>query len=80
MPPRIPELTLRQEEALRVYKRMTEKNDGVTPTVRALGDKLGIGHNAAHQMLMRLREKGFLTMPPVTQTRLRISAKGKKAV
>lgn len=80
MPPRIPELTLRQEEALRVYKRMTEKNDGITPTVRAFAEKLECGHNAAHQLLMRLREKGFLTMPPVTQTRLRITAKGKKAV
>ena len=80
MPPRIPELTLRQEEALRVYRRMTERNEDVTPTVRAFAEKLGCSRTAAHQLLMHLREKGYLKMPPVTQTRLRFTAKGKKAV
>jgi SOS-response transcriptional repressor LexA len=80
MPPRIPELTLRQEEALRVYRRMTEKNDGITPTVREFAEKLGGSRTAAHQLLMHLREKGYLKMPPITQTRIRFTAKGKKAV
>jgi Mn-dependent DtxR family transcriptional regulator len=77
----IPEdLTKRQAETLRVYKAMTEANGGITPTVRALAEKLGCGHNCAHQFLMQLRKKGYLTMPPITQTRMRLSSKGKKAV
>jgi SOS-response transcriptional repressor LexA len=77
----IPEdLTKRQAETLRVYKAMTDANDGITPTVRALGEKLGVGHNAAHQLLKQLRGKGYLTMPPITQTKMRFTAKGKKAV
>ncbi len=77
----IPEdLTKRQAETLRVYKQMTDDNDGITPTVRALAAKLGVVANSAHQLLVQLRTKGYLTMPPVTQTRLRFTAKGKKAV
>lgn len=73
----IPEdLTKRQAEVLRVYKAMTEANDGITPTVRALAGKLGVGHNAAHQLILQLRSKGYLTSPTITQTRL--TAKGKK--
>jgi Mn-dependent DtxR family transcriptional regulator len=75
----IPEdLTAKQAETLRIYRALTEANDGITPTVAVLADKLGVSRNAAHVRLMHLRAKGYLTMPPITQTRLRISAKGKK--
>ena len=80
MPPHIPGLTPRQEEALRVYKKMTRQNGDITPTVRALAEALQVSPNAAHRQIQQLREKGYLTMPPITQTRMRISAKGKKAV
>lgn len=75
----IPEdLTAKQADTLRIYRAMTEANGGITPTVAALAEKLGISRNAAHVRLLQLRSKGYLTMPPITQTRLRISAKGKK--
>ena len=75
----IPEdLTPLLAETLRVYKSMTEANGGITPTARALAAKLGIGHSGAHQRIVALREKGYLTMPPITQTRMRLSAKGKR--
>ena len=79
MPRMIPEdLTTLLYDTLLVYKAMTEASDGITPTARALGEKLGIGHSAAHQRIQALRAAGYLTMPPITQTRLRLSAKGKK--
>lgn len=75
----IPEdLTAKLAECLRVYKAMTDDNDGITPTVAALAKRLGLSNTGAQERLRRLREKGYLTMPPITQTRLRISAKGKK--
>jgi hypothetical protein len=75
----IPEdLTAALAETLRVFKAMTDDNDGITPSVRALAEKLGISHGGVHLRLRALRDRGYLTMPPITQTRLRISAKGKK--
>ena len=72
----IPEdLTKRQAETLRIYRAMTEANDGITPTVRALAAKLGVGHNAAHMLIVQLRTKGYLTSPTITQTRLTAKAK-----
>lgn len=77
--PTIPEdLTPVLVATLRVYKAMTDDNDGVAPTVRELADRLGLSHGGAHLRLRALRERGYLTMPPITQTRLRVTAKGKK--
>jgi DNA-binding MarR family transcriptional regulator len=72
------DLTPKLAETLRVFRAMTDANDGASPSMRALGDKLGISHGAAHLRVRQLRDAGYLTMPPVTQTRLRISEKGKK--
>lgn len=72
------DLTPKLAETLRVFKAMTEANGGITPTVRALSEHFGISNNAAFERIRALRNKGYLTMPPITQTRLRVSAKGKK--
>lgn len=78
-PPRNLELTTTQKQALDMYRRLTDKNGGEPPTVRQLGDALGKGHNAAHQLIQRLREKGYLSMKPVTIIRPTLTAKGRKA-
>ena len=73
----IPEdLTAVLAETLRVYKALADA--GSPPTVRQLAEELGISRPGAYVRLKRLRELGYLTMPPVTQTRLRVTAKGKK--
>ncbi len=73
----IPEdLTPALAETLRVYKAMAD--NGEPPTVRQLAEKLGISRSMTGVRLQRLRELGYLTMPPITQTRLRVTAKGKK--
>jgi len=73
----IPEdLTAALAETLRVYKAMVD--EGNPPTVRELAAKLGISRAGAGMRLQQLRERGYLTMPPITQTRLRVTAKGKK--
>lgn len=72
------DLTALLADTLEIYKEMTEKNGGVTPTARALGKRLGVTHGAAHLRIVALRERGYLTMPPITQTRIRLSAKAKK--
>lgn len=74
----IPEdLTAVLVDTLETYKRLTEKN-GVQPSVRELAKELGISHGGANLRLRTLRERGYLSMPPITQTRLRVTAKGKK--
>ena len=73
----IPEdLTPVLAETLRVYKALADA--GSPPTVRELAAELGISRAGAGLRLQRLRELGYLTMPPITQTRLRVTAKGKK--
>lgn len=72
-------LTTTQERALSHYRRLTEENGGEPPTVRQLGAALGVSHNPAYQLIQRLREKGYLTMKPVTITRPTLTAKGRKA-
>jgi Mn-dependent DtxR family transcriptional regulator len=73
----IPEdLTAALAETLRVYKALADA--GSPPTVRQLAEELGISRAGANVRLRRLRELGYLTMPPITQTRLRVTAKGKK--
>ncbi len=78
MPPN-DNLTTTQEEALGVYRRLTDKAAGEPPTVRAFAAALGKGHNAAHQMIQKLREKGYLTMKPTTIIRPKLTAKGRRA-
>ncbi len=71
-------LTTTQERALSHYRRLTEQG-GEPPTVRALGAALGVSHNAAHSLIQKLREKGYLTMKPVTIIRSTLTAKGRRA-
>jgi len=80
VPPNEPNrnLTTTQERALDAYRRLTER-DGEPPTVRQLGDALGVGHNGAHRLIQILREKGYLSMKPVTIIRPTLTAKGRKA-
>jgi Mn-dependent DtxR family transcriptional regulator len=71
-------LTTTQERALTHYRRLTEQA-GEPPTVRALGEALGVKHTAAHRLIQALREKGYLSMKPVTITRPTLTAKGRRA-
>lgn len=71
-------LSSAQERALDIYRRLTERN-GSPPSVREFAEALGQSHNAAHYMIGRLREKGFLSMKPITITRPALTAKGSKA-
>lgn len=71
-------LTTTQEHALGVYRRLTEKL-GEPPSVRAFAEALGRTHNSAHRMIGQLREKGYLSMKPVTIIRPRLTAKGRAA-
>lgn len=72
------ELTTTQKEALDTYRRLTDKNGGDPPSVRELASALGKGHNAAHQLIQKLREKGYLSMKPVTIIRPTLTAKARK--
>lgn len=71
-------LTSTQERALSHYRRLTEQG-GEPPTVRALGAALGVSPNAAQHLIQKLREKGYLTMKPVTIIRSTLTAKGRRA-
>lgn len=71
-------LTTVQEEALTAYRKLCDEK-GEPPTVRELADALGKGPNAAHYLIGKLREKGYLSMKPVTIIRPTLTAKGRKA-
>lgn len=71
-------LTTVQEEALAAYRKLSDKK-GEPPTVRELADALGKSPNAAHALIGKLREKGYLSMKPVTIIRPTLTAKGRKA-
>lgn len=71
-------LSSTQQEALAVYRRLTEKK-GEPPTVREFASALGKSHQAAHYMIQKLREKGYLSMRPVTIIRPTLTAKGRQA-
>ena len=68
-----------QEHALTLYRRLTDKNDGNPPSVREFAAALGKSHNAAHYLIGKLREKGFLSMKPITIIRPNLTAKGRAA-
>jgi len=73
------ELTTAQKQALVAYRRHCDEHAGEPPTVRWLADALGKSPNAAHQLIQRLREKGYLSMKPVTINRSKLTAKGRAA-
>jgi len=73
------ELTTSEKNTLAAYIKHFEKH-GAPPSLRYLGELLGFGHTAIRRHLLRLREKGHLTLKPVVTTRLTPSAKGRKAV
>ena len=73
------ELTTAQKQALDAYRRHCDKNQQSPPTVRELAGYLGKSPNAAFALIGKLREKGYLTMKPVTTIRPRLTAKAKKA-
>ena len=72
------ELTSIEKEAVRVYREHIDKY-GAPPSLRQLGQYLNMVHSAAHHLLGRLRDKGYMQEKKVTVTRLMLSAKGKKA-
>jgi SOS-response transcriptional repressor LexA len=73
------ELTPAQKQALDAYRRHCDEHAGAPPTVRWLADALGKSPNAAQQLIERLREKGYLSMKPVTIIRSKLTAKGRAA-
>ncbi len=77
--PKNENLTSVQEEALSAYRKISEKK-GEPPTVRELAEALGKSPNAAYQLMQKLREKGFLSMRPVTIIRPTLTAKGKLTI
>lgn len=71
-------LTSTQKRALDAYRRLTEES-GEPPTVRALARALRVTHNGAHYLISKLREKGYLSMKPVTIVRPKLTAKARRA-
>jgi Mn-dependent DtxR family transcriptional regulator len=71
-------LTPPQEDALSAYRRLTTKK-GEPPTVRELAKALGKSPTAAAHLIQKLREKGYLSMKPVTIIRPTLTAKGRRA-
>jgi Mn-dependent DtxR family transcriptional regulator len=71
-------LTTTQEKALATYRRLTERR-GEPPTVREFAAALGKSRSAAFALIGQLREKGYLSMKPVTTIRPRLTAKAKRA-
>jgi repressor LexA len=71
-------LTSTQEQALVAYRKLSEKK-GEPPTVRELALALGKSHTAAHALIGQLRNKGYLSMKPVTIIRPTLTKKGRTA-
>lgn len=75
------ELTTAEKEGLIMYDRLTEKSGGTPPTAQELATALGhADRQYGHQLVQRLRDKGHLTMRPVTVMRLKLSNKGRRAL
>jgi SOS-response transcriptional repressor LexA len=55
--------TDKQRRILRLIVQLSEKQ-GYTPSVAELAAASNISHNAAHELLVRLRDKGFVTWRP----------------
>lgn len=74
------ELTTGEREALRFYRSFAEKH-GKPPTLRQLAAHMGSPYpNTAQNYIAQLEAKGFLGPRRITETRLMVTAKGKKAV
>jgi DNA-binding MarR family transcriptional regulator len=73
------ELTTAQKNALRVYLDWEEKH-AAPPNGAELASALGITRQQAHQYINILHDKGYLAPRRVTLVRLRVTAKGKKAL
>ncbi len=71
------ELTTTEKELLRAYREHLEKY-GAPPSLRQLGEYIGVVHSAANYLLQRLRDKGYMQEKKITSTRLMLSSKGKK--
>jgi len=78
--PKLPndELTTREKDALRHYQEHVEKY-GDAPSYRQLAEYLGVYHNAARALCQGLERKGYLKARPITITRMKLTAKGRKA-
>lgn len=77
MPKTNRELTTTNQEAWQAIQKFNDKH-GVLPSVRQLAEVLGVSHNAAHYQMGQLRDKGYLGERRVTETRLMLTAKGRK--
>jgi hypothetical protein len=73
------ELTSNEAKALRFCKEHLDTYKKM-PTFRQIAEHLGVYVNAANWIVDKLKEKGALVERPVTVMRLKVSAKGKKAV
>jgi SOS-response transcriptional repressor LexA len=72
------EMTSTQKDAWHKYKRFSEKHDR-PPTTREFADLLGqSGPSNAHRLITLFREQGLLAPRRVTETRLMVSAKGRR--
>lgn len=78
MPPRENhELSTTEKDVLRVYREHVEAH-GAPPTVTWVAQEVGCMRNTVYASLKSLAKKGYMTEKPVTQMRLKLSAKGKK--
>jgi predicted ArsR family transcriptional regulator len=73
------ELTTNEHKALCFYKEFLSQYKKA-PTFRQIAEHLGVYPNAARWVIDKLKEKGHLVERPVTVMRLKVSAKGKKAI
>lgn len=71
-------LTSTQHRALDAYRRLSDEK-GEPPTVREFAHALGVTHQGAHYLITKLREKGYLSMKPVTIVRPKLTAKARRA-
>lgn len=71
-------LTSDQDHALAIYRKL-ELGLGEPPTVRAFAEALGKSHATAHHFIRKFRDKGFISMKPITIIRPRLTAKGRNA-
>lgn len=70
------ELTTTQREHWEKFRRFSEKHDR-PPTVREFAELIGqTGPSNAHRLITLFRELGLLAPRRVTETRLRVTAKG----
>lgn len=75
------ELTTVQKKALLFVQAYIEEH-GKPPSIRVLGEHLGCFVSSAAATLKRLQDKGFLEKKAqrITEVRLRLSVKGRKAL